>query len=259
MGDSHEMGRRSREFGEKKKSFRKQAKPKICILSASASVDESCLAGALRTDGAPALSPPSSADNSVAEAKNSDGRTKERKQGNADSPNLEEENSPTVAVDLDLSTFSRAEVTIIDTSSAPNWKSEKLIFRKGDVWKIRDKKQSSGNASRRKRKLDRVDDREAGVEEKQHKTSGLHLNSSKETSQEEHLFSSDGGSTYDDKRATSKETPDKVNPILERRAQFSRSPSKPATKDTSVFLIQCIPTSRKNDVYCSKNRLKDKQ
>ncbi|KAL6006538.1 hypothetical protein ACLOJK_032031 [Asimina triloba] len=128
-----------------KKSSRKQPNPRICALSASASVDDSCLAGV------PAMSP-SSVDNSVAEAK------EPRKQGVAECVNPEDEILQVVGADTDLSSFSRSEVTIIDTS-APVWKSEKLIYRKGNVWKIREKKRNSwnGSASRKKRKLGQRD------------------------------------------------------------------------------------------------------
>ncbi|XP_058105012.1 uncharacterized protein LOC131248652 isoform X2 [Magnolia sinica] len=164
----------------RKKSSRKQSNPRICPLSTSASVDDSCLAGV------PAMSP-SSVDNSVAEVKES------RKQGIAESLNPEDEILQAVTVDSDLSAFSRAEVTIIDTS-APAWKSEKLIYRKGSVWKIRDKKRNSWNAlaCRKKRKLGQRDG--DGGEEKQQKSSFLPSNSFKEAVSEEHLISSNEGS-----------------------------------------------------------------
>lgn len=253
MGDARDISRIHALEEGRKRSFRKQSNPKICLLSSSGSVGESCLVVA---GGVPALSP-SSADNSIAEAKRSDDRLVPGKQGVADSAGPEEEISQAVAVDLDLSAFSRAEVTIIDTS-APVWKSEKLIFRKGSVWKIRDKKQS--HTSRRKRKVDQLDGRPAapGGEEKQQKRSPLPSKAGKEAACDERLISSNGGSTHNGKGKASKEAPDNLSQILERRPQFSRSPRKPATKDSSVFLIQCIPTTRKNDTSSSKNRLKDK-
>ncbi|XXG66907.1 hypothetical protein AAC387_Pa06g0371 [Persea americana] len=252
MGDPRDIARIHALEQGRKRSFRKQSNPKICLLSSSGSVGESCLVVA---GGVPALSP-SSADNSIAEAKRSDDCLLPGKQGVADSAGPEEEISRAVAVDLDLSAFSRAEVTIIDTS-APVWKSEKLIFRKGSVWKIRDKKQSY--ASRRKRKVDQLDGRPAAPgEEKQQKRSPLPSKAGKEAACEERLISSNGGSTHNGKGKASKEAPDNLSQIIERRPQFSRSPRKPATKDSSVFLIQCIPTARKNDTSSSKNRLKDK-
>ncbi|XP_008805010.3 uncharacterized protein LOC103718115 [Phoenix dactylifera] len=125
-----------------KKSARKQANPKACVPSASASIDGSFLAGAAAACHVPPVTSPSSADNSVAEAKNS--RTKARgKRGTTGSP-----------VESDLSTYSKTDATVIDTSS-PGWKSEKLIFRKGMVWKVRDK--NLWNVCRKKRKLGLVE------------------------------------------------------------------------------------------------------
>lgn len=58
----------------------------------------------------------------------------------------------------DLSTFSRTEVTVIDTS-VENWKFEKLLFRRKNVWKVRDKKcKSVINVDRKKRKGSSFDD-----------------------------------------------------------------------------------------------------
>lgn len=58
----------------------------------------------------------------------------------------------------DLSKFSRTEVTVIDTS-VENWKFEKLLFRRKNVWKVRDKKcKSVINVDRKKRKGGGFDD-----------------------------------------------------------------------------------------------------
>ncbi|KAG1365690.1 hypothetical protein COCNU_12G006900 [Cocos nucifera] len=134
-----------------RRSARKQPNPKACVPSASASIDGSFLAGAPAACHVPPATSPSSADNSVAEAKKS--RTKaRRKRGTTGSP-----------VESDLSTYSKTEVTVIDTSS-PGWKSEKLIFRKGMVWKVRDKK--LWNVCRKKRKVGLVE-RLIGEKEKE--------------------------------------------------------------------------------------------
>ena len=50
----------------------------------------------------------------------------------------------------DVTEYSRTEVTVIDTSLI-SWKSRKIIFRKGAVWKIRDKKTLT--ITRKKRKV----------------------------------------------------------------------------------------------------------
>ncbi|KAI4307026.1 hypothetical protein L6164_030261 [Bauhinia variegata] len=51
----------------------------------------------------------------------------------------------------DLLGFSKSEVTVIDTS-CPVWKVDKLVFRKNDVWKVREKKGKSKPFVRKKRK-----------------------------------------------------------------------------------------------------------
>ncbi|XP_010424276.1 PREDICTED: uncharacterized protein LOC104709344 [Camelina sativa] len=50
----------------------------------------------------------------------------------------------------DLVGFSRSEVTVIDTSFKV-WKSEKLVFRRRNVWKVRDKKGKSKVVSKTKK------------------------------------------------------------------------------------------------------------
>ncbi|KAL0400531.1 UNVERIFIED_CONTAM: hypothetical protein Slati_4083000 [Sesamum latifolium] len=53
-----------------------------------------------------------------------------------------------------LSGFSRTEVTVIDTSYE-QWKFEKLLYRKKNVWKVRDRKgKSESVGNKRKRKVD---------------------------------------------------------------------------------------------------------
>ncbi|KAG6523834.1 uncharacterized protein LOC122048225 [Zingiber officinale] len=113
-----------------KKSAWKQPNPRACIPSVSDSID-----GCREP---PMASPPSNADNSVVEAKKS--RTKMcRKRGTARG-----------STDSDLSACSRTDVTVIDTSH-PGWKSKKVIFRNGNMWKVRDKK--VWNLNRKKRRL----------------------------------------------------------------------------------------------------------
>ncbi|XP_010454767.1 PREDICTED: uncharacterized protein LOC104736472 [Camelina sativa] len=52
----------------------------------------------------------------------------------------------------DLVGFSRSEVTVIDTSFKV-WKSEKLVFRRRNVWKVRDKKGKSKVVSKTKKMM----------------------------------------------------------------------------------------------------------
>ncbi|KFK27727.1 hypothetical protein AALP_AA8G421600 [Arabis alpina] len=54
--------------------------------------------------------------------------------------------------DKELVGFSRCEVTVIDTSFKI-WKSEKMVFRRKNVWKVRDKKGKSRVVSSKKMKI----------------------------------------------------------------------------------------------------------
>ncbi|KAG0473558.1 hypothetical protein HPP92_015415 [Vanilla planifolia] len=91
------------ESGLDKKSSRKQLKPRACVPSASSSVGNSVAhVKKVRTNG-----------------------VRSRGMGQVR--------------DLDMSAYSRTEATVIDTSS-PGWKSQKLLFRKGMVWKVKERK-----------------------------------------------------------------------------------------------------------------------
>ncbi|XP_068635602.1 uncharacterized protein [Aristolochia californica] len=225
------------------KSTRKQANPKICVISSSTSVQDSCILG-----GQILAMSPSSADNSVAEAKD------EGKEGGF--VDAEEEISQTVGVDVDLDLFSRTVVTIIDTSSS-TWKSEKLLLRKKDVWKIRDKKRNLVDTSRKKRKLDRSVP-SGGCKKKLKK--GIVLLSSEIRSdskkREEHLQFGSAKRSHDGRKATCRDKQDDRS-RTKKRPQFSRSPRKPAKRDASVAHTKCIQTSKKNAAY-SKLHIKDK-
>lgn len=135
MGGSNQIPRLSG-----KKSSRKQTNPKICLVSS-----------VRREDDVPATAP-SSGDNSLTEMKDSNGEVKTINQGKADCLDAEEEKC-----NQDLSAYSRSEVTVIDTS-CPVWKFEKLLFRKMNVWKVRDKKGKPRNVGRKKRKAAECDE-----------------------------------------------------------------------------------------------------
>ncbi|XP_010267380.1 PREDICTED: uncharacterized protein LOC104604644 isoform X2 [Nelumbo nucifera] len=248
MGDSGEF-QKIRGFDEKR-SCRKQPNPKICVFSASASVNDSFLAAAPRLESVPSMSPPSG-DNSVTEMKETVNSLKPKKQGKVVSIAHDEDKLQT-----DLSTYSRVEVTIIDTS-CPVWKSEKLLFRKGSVWKVRDKKWKSRNASsfRKKRKANHSD-KEAGGGKKKGKFFLPLVNITREAGPEENKVPLDEGPPQDEKKAPCKESADNAIVVAKRRS-FSRSPRKPAHRDSPVFHVQAVPTSRKSGVHLPRSRLKD--
>ncbi|WOL04816.1 neural Wiskott-Aldrich syndrome protein isoform X1 [Canna indica] len=202
-----------REF--KEKGARKQSNPRVCVPSVSASID-GCRVPLV-------TSPPSSADNSVAEAKKS--RTKlRRKRGTAAGP-----------VDLDLSAYSRTDVTVIDTSCS-GWKSEKVIFRKGVMWKVRDKK--VWTLSRKKRRLGLVG-RLANEKDKEQPHA-----ESKVPAGEELLASLVEGSAPLDKN----DAPEKICHQISNsiRQKISRSPRIHSAKDSTFH--RNAATNQKNGI-----------
>lgn len=69
----------------------------------------------------------------------------------------EEENGDDDGGD-ELKGFTRSEVTVIDTS-CPGWKVDKLVFRKKNVWKVRERKPKNKSSVKKKRKgVHEVDD-----------------------------------------------------------------------------------------------------
>ncbi|KAI3918408.1 hypothetical protein MKX01_041728 [Papaver californicum] len=107
--------RKFHEISSKKtKSGRKQKNPKPCVISKGESDD-------------PVMSPSSSTANY-----NSDEEGVKKKLGFDLEKNQKWKGET-------ISGYSRADVMIIDTS-ALIWRSDKWIFRKGNVWKVREKK-----------------------------------------------------------------------------------------------------------------------
>ncbi|KAI3985218.1 hypothetical protein MKX01_036946 [Papaver californicum] len=106
-------GRKFQEISSKKtKSGRKQKNPKPCVISNGESDD-------------PVMSPCTANYNSDEEG--------DKKKLGFDLEKNQKWKGETI------SGYSRADVMIIDTS-ASSWKSDKWVFRKGNVWKVREKK-----------------------------------------------------------------------------------------------------------------------
>ncbi|GFY84016.1 hypothetical protein Acr_03g0007900 [Actinidia rufa] len=136
-----------------KKSSRKQANPRICILSTSSTVETE--------NGASAIVP-SSGDNSCAEIKQASDPIRLMKEENVNVDVDVEEDEKSYA---DLSAFSRTDVTVID-SSCPVWKCEKLLFRRKNVWRVREKKSKSTKIGAKKRKANSLEEESAAGEKK---------------------------------------------------------------------------------------------
>lgn len=127
-------------FGDKcsnstklKKSARKQTNPKICAFSGNGSRDKSDA-----DTGKVALLRGDDSNSGVEGVKVLD-RWEAEEEG--------------VGREANLVGFSRTEVTVIDTSYE-SWKFEKLLYRKKNVWKVRDKKgKSESVGGKKKRKM----------------------------------------------------------------------------------------------------------
>lgn len=159
--------------------------------------------------------------------------------------NLAEEEEKSHA---NLMGFSRTEVTVIDTSCAP-WKFEKLLFRKKNVWKVRDKKSKTMNLGKKKRKAD-VKSEDARSEKKQKVISGHDGYAAKGR---ECKYSVTEKLQLNDKlEETCKRTSDSVGQASKKK----QGNLKLKKASSSVVLIKSIPTSKKNGTGIAKNFLK---
>ncbi|KAL2339546.1 hypothetical protein Fmac_007486 [Flemingia macrophylla] len=109
---------------------RKQTNPKIFLPSSSSSA---AVARAPFTAAAAAAAAPSAHDAAVPQA---------AEEAAADRGDEEEEGN-------ELKGFTKSEVTVIDTS-CPGWKVDKFVFRKNNVWKVRERKPKTKISAKRK-------------------------------------------------------------------------------------------------------------
>ncbi|KAJ8760792.1 hypothetical protein K2173_021830 [Erythroxylum novogranatense] len=141
-----------------KKAPRKQPNPKLCVRSipATEKIEPNC---SRKDENVPATTA-----SSLNSHNNSNVGTKEEKstigsvdcEGDYDVPEAaeeeeEDERKEKFNGDKELKGYSRSEVTVIDTSCEV-WKFDKLVFRKKNVWKVRDKRVRSLVGSNKKRK-----------------------------------------------------------------------------------------------------------
>ncbi|KAK1366390.1 hypothetical protein POM88_041951 [Heracleum sosnowskyi] len=125
----------------------------------------------------------------------------------------------------DLSRFSRTEVTVIDTS-VENWKFEKMLFRRKNVWKVRDKKcKSVSNVDRKKRKGSSFDDFRSDKK--------LKLGDVKRAVNEQGLHQNDRVENFE----VGQENPTQISE--------TRFHSKLEKGSSSVFLVKNIPLPKK--------------
>ncbi|GMP25017.1 hypothetical protein CsSME_00002076 [Camellia sinensis var. sinensis] len=233
MGDPNDSSRI-----HSKKSSRKQPNPRICLVSTPSNVDSEN--DALRSSG----------DNSCAEVK----------QTSDDHPSRlrKEENVENVDVDFgeddkfhaDLSAFSRTDVTVIDTS-VPLWKCEKLLFRRKNVWRVREKKSKSTAIGMKKRKANLLEDESNGGEKKPKRRA-----SSKDANGEECMMPSNQVHLQSDKMNKDQKEKSNVLGQVPKKRQADLFPRKSKKCGSSVILIKSVPTSKKNGANIPKSCLK---
>ncbi|XVF51089.1 hypothetical protein PTKIN_Ptkin04bG0156400 [Pterospermum kingtungense] len=167
MGDQSQTSR--------KKTSRKQTNPRICITKNVDSFQEhrSSSDNVRKVENIPASL------NSGEEEE----KRESKEEGDNNNVEDEEEEKEKEKGDKELLGYSRSEVTVIDTSNDV-WKVDKLIFRRKNIWKVKDKKGKSRTVGRKKRKAPPPpsDDNNVGVCNKKRKVSNSELRSLKETS-----------------------------------------------------------------------------
>ncbi|XP_022773738.1 uncharacterized protein DDB_G0283697-like [Durio zibethinus] len=250
MGEQAQTSRFSR-----KKTSRKQKNPRICIIktpNVNSSEEQKSTSDSVREDE---NIPPSTASlNSREEA------TRESKEDDDDNNSEEdEEEEEKEKGERELLGYSRSEVTVIDTS-CELWKVDKFIFRRKNIWKVKDKKGKSRTVGRKKRKppppppQPPSDDNNVGVCNKKRKVSSSELWSLKETSGRERGSPKNHGRNAPSEKGeeVSDEARDDLTQVLRKRF-----PQKRGKGSASVILIKAIPTGKKNGEKLAKNGLKD--
>lgn len=155
-----------------------------------------------------------------------------------------------VGRDANLVGFSRTEVTVIDTSYE-SWKFDKLLFRKKNVWKVRDKK-GKGEivGGKKKRKMS------TGMEE-DHQHGGKKWKGDKKGGGGEQYALPPLNEVYH--QTNTSEIHDKPpNKVVETHKK--RQPDLTLENgSSSVILIKSIHAGKKNRTSISKSCLKFKQ
>ncbi|XP_039029112.1 uncharacterized protein LOC120163183 isoform X2 [Hibiscus syriacus] len=232
----------------KKKSSRKQTNPRICISNTpdvDSTEEQKNSSDNVRKDKDIIVSTRSLSTREEAK--------RESEQG-SEHNNLEEEEEAEDKGEGELVGYSRSEVTVIDTS-CELWKVDKLIFRRKNIWKVKDKKGKSRTIGRKKRKPSPPSD-DNGVCNKKRKILSLELGALKETSGTQCGSPTNHGRIPpDDKREEVRnEAADDLTQVLRKRL-----PRKSAKGGSSVILMKAIPTDKKNGAKLDKNGLKDSQ
>ncbi|CAO2838508.1 unnamed protein product [Amaranthus hypochondriacus] len=143
---------------------------------------------------------------------------------------------------VDLKSYTRNEVTIIDTSFK-EWKSDKWVFRKNDEWKIKEKRSKCKSGKKKKllavnnlgdnhiQKLDVEDDNQMRIKMKKKEDEILLQQPSKEQIQN------------DKEKETFKEREGVLGRVRKKRYPCPRPPQKNRNDGSEVILIKSIPPS----------------
>ncbi|CAL9008943.1 unnamed protein product [Prunus brigantina] len=227
MGGSDE---RSKLLG--KKIPRKQANPRVCVASTTNSDSNAATANATEEKSSDWGRNDENVLDKAACLDSQNGSLMKNKDlgnvGGEEGEEVEEEEEEEKEDLRELKGYSISEVTVIDTSCGV-WKTEKVVFRRKNVWKVREKKAKVRKFGRRKRK---VVDEEVGVEggddidKKKAKVSAL-----KEADGDEciALKSTEGQNSQNDtSNEVCEDTPDSLN---ERGEEFGKGMPGAKSKD----------------------------
>ncbi|CAA0827946.1 Unknown protein [Striga hermonthica] len=145
--------------------------------------------------------------------------------------------------DVDLVGFTRMEVTVIDTSYE-SWKFDKFLYRKRNVWKVRDKK-VNGESVWIKRKW---------------KASGCRLEEEQRVGKKTKVDKNQGNEEGLEFPSIKMNVPEacKTSP-KDGTIKTKQLDSKLNDGSSSVIVIKSIHTSKKNGPSISKSCLKSKQ
>ncbi|XP_015867236.1 uncharacterized protein LOC107404758 isoform X1 [Ziziphus jujuba] len=264
MGGSDESSKLSG-----KKIPRKQTKPKLCVVStrnnnssnSNTSVIEVKKSSVFvqKGENAPVATASLNSDsNSLVETKAGNvGGGVVDVDGNEDEDEEEEEEEEEEKGERELKGYSRSEVTVIDTSCGL-WKSEKLVFRRKNAWKVREKKGKLRSFGRKKRKgNDNGVVVVVGGKKKAKVLASEEDNGDQCTtpsSNERNNLKNDSGEEVCKAATNNLDTAkEEVSKDLRKRFIFSRSPRKIRKGGSAVVLIKGIPADKKNISKLSNN------
>lgn len=155
--------------------------------------------------------------------------------------------------------YSRSEVTVIDTSFGV-WKSEKVVYRRKNVWKVR-------NFGRKRKRMnggcdddDDNDDDNDDPDDDEYENAGGVSKKMKVLGSDSIVASNEGQNPQNGVREeVYKERTDDLIQVPKKRLPFPRSCGKSRKVGSSVILIKGLPTGKKNGEKVNSKCHKDTQ